>query len=100
MASTDALNGADYWTNSKKISVYVPQNRRRTIVKNSFKAWVYATNDKIGFTFPDFPKNANIEIEFVGTIPDGKLKSGEILGLTKSAYTSDGRVIILLLEMF
>ena len=92
-ASTDALNGADYWNNSKKISVYIPQNKVRTIVKDSFRAWKDATEGQVGFNFVDFAKNSNIEIEFVGTIPDGKLQSGEILGLTGSTYTPDGKVI-------
>lgn len=89
----DALNGADYWKNSRKISVCVPQNRRRTIVKESFKAWIRASDEKIGFVFLDYPKNANIVFEFVGIIPEGKLQSGEILGLTYSGYTPDGRIV-------
>ncbi len=90
--SKASLNNAAYWENPKKITVYIPQNRRRIIVKESFKAWKNSTNEEINFVFVDFPKNANIEIEFVSTIPNGKLKSGEILGLTASGYTLDGRI--------
>lgn len=90
--TADALNGADYWYNSKKISVYIPQNRRRTIVKAAFKAWMTATDEKIGFVFKDFPSNSNVVIEFVGMIPEGKLEKGEILGLTNSSYMADGRI--------
>ncbi len=90
--SKASLNDAIYWQNPKKITVFVPQNRRRIIVKNSFKAWKNITNEEINFVFVDFAKYANIEVEFVPTIPDGKLKSGEILGLTASGYTADGKI--------
>ena len=45
------LSKVAIWQNPKKITVFVPQNRRRIIVKNSFKAWKNITNEEINFVF-------------------------------------------------
>lgn len=88
---SEVLTNAKYWGNYEKIKVYIESDRRRPIVKKSFRSWIKATDYNIDFVFIDSPKNANLNVVFVPKIPDGKLKKGEILGLTRSVF-KNGRI--------
>ena len=74
------------WKNPKKITVYIPQHKRKVMMKHCLEEWTKKTGKKIIFYYVESPQKADIEVKFVEKITETKTVDRTI-GLTQSKYS-------------
>lgn len=69
------------WQNPKRIKTYIPPNNKRTVMmKHAFAEWSRLTQNKVIFVYTPDKKAAQIDVQFVKSIPNADRE----IGLTKS----------------
>lgn len=86
---TTLANGL-VWQFPKKIKTYIPPNHKRTVMmKHAFAEWTRKTNNKVIFKYVTSKKVADIDVQFVTSIPNADRE----IGLTRTKYTNNKNIL-------
>lgn len=78
------------WFNPQYLKAYIqPGNKRTVQMKHAFTEWSQLTQNKFIFYFVDEPQKAQIEVNFVKSIPNADRE----IGLTKTSMLATGKMV-------
>lgn len=78
------------WQYPKKIKTYIPPNNKRTVMmRHAFAEWTRKTNNRIIFKYVSSKNTADIDVQFVKSIPNADRE----IGLTKSRYFNGNKLL-------
>jgi predicted Zn-dependent protease len=77
------------WQFPRSIKTYIQPNHKRTqMMRHAFAEWTRKTNGKILFKYVSSKKTADIDVQFVNSIPNADRE----IGLTKSSFSKSNRL--------